>query len=48
MRNALGVTLAAAGAGLAAWPHDVTVALMVAGIILLVGALLLVIDWNGK
>ena len=48
MRNALGVLIAAAGAGLVAWPFDRTVAAVAAGLILLLGALLLIIDWDGR
>jgi hypothetical protein len=48
MRNVLGVTIAAAGAGLTALPFDRTIAAVAAGLILLLGALLLIIDWDGR
>jgi hypothetical protein len=48
MRNTLGVLTASAGAGLIALPHDVTIAATVAGLLLLLGAIFLIIDWDGR
>ncbi len=47
MRNALGVIMAAAGAFLVALAFSQTAALIAAGLLLLAGSLLLVIDWTG-
>lgn len=48
MRNVLGVILAAAGAGLIASPFSLALAAVLTGIALLAGAVLLVIDWDGR
>jgi hypothetical protein len=48
MRNVLGVILAALGAGLVALPFSLTVAAVIAGVLLTLGSLLLVIDWDGR
>jgi hypothetical protein len=48
MRNALGVLLAATGAGSVAVAFSVFAALITFGLVLLAGAVLLVIDWDAR
>lgn len=48
MRNVLGVILTAAGVALIALPFSPDAAAVLAGVLLAVGALLLVIDWDAR
>ena len=48
MRNTIGSLCAAVGVGLIAWPLSRTLALVLAGVVLLAAAILLMIDWDGR
>lgn len=47
MKNVVGVLLAALGAGLVAGAFSILIGAVLAGLVLLAGSLLLVIDWDG-
>lgn len=48
MRNLPGVIIAALGIGLVAAPFSRAIALVLAGVVLLLGAVFLLIDWDAR